>query len=82
MLQMEEMRKRWQKVYVRSFKEQKYDTGKRGINPCLGKTKRGFLKSIRNVRNLHNVKGQEVDEKSINKSPNRHKVYVNVSVLY
>lgn len=82
MLKMEEMRKRWQKVHIRSFKEQKYDTGKRGINPCFGKTKRGFLKSIRNARNLHNVKGQEADEKNINKSPNRHKVYANVFVLF
>lgn len=38
--------------------------------------------SIRNIRDLPNVIGQEVDEKNIIKFPNRHKVSVNVSVLF
>ena len=53
-----------------------------GKNHCIGKAKREFLKSIRNVSNLRNATGQEVDEKNINKVPNRHKIFISVSVLF
>lgn len=36
-------------------------------NPYTGKAKREFLKSIRNINNLQNTTGQEVDEKNINR---------------
>lgn len=81
MLQREERGTREQRVYVRSFTEQKNDTGNGEKNPCIGKAEREFLKSIRNISILRNATGQEVDEKNINKVPNRHKVPINVSVL-
>lgn len=67
---------------MRSFKEQKKLHRKWGKNHCIDEAKREFLKSFRNVRNLHNTTGQEVVEENINKVPNRHKVFINVFVLF
>lgn len=57
-------------------------TQETGKNPCIGKAKREFLKFVRNVSILHNATGQEVDEKSSNMVQNRHKVSINVPVLF
>lgn len=65
---------------LKDFKNRKI-TQETGKNPYTGKIKMEFLKSIRNINNLHNTTGQEVDEKNINKAPDRHKVFRNIFVL-